>query len=205
MQFQKQCNVLYVLAIIGLGVFALKSQAIKQIAPSTPSVVVSVDIERVFSSLEERAFEMANVQSLIRTMNNDLEQRRQHIDSFEQEFELYQTGSEKWNELLQEQQLAVLEYEAQVEYTRRRALREESKGMRRVYTHIKDAAERLANENGWDYVFVNDSIVALPESDNVDMGAQISSRRLLYANQTMDVTDVMIEHMNASFDEMAVR
>ena len=201
----KQFNILFLLTCLALGFFVWQSQAVKQIAPSAPSVVVSVDIERVFSSLEERAFEMANVQSMIGVMNQDLERRRQHIESYEQEFELYQAGSEKWNELLQEQQLSVLEYEAQVEYTRRRALREESKGMRRVYMHIKDAAATLSNESGWDYVFVNDSIVALPDNDNVDMGAQISSRRLLFANQTMDVTDVLIEYMNASFDEMAVR
>ena len=205
MNTQKQFNLLCLFVLLGVGVLVWQSQAVKRTAPATPSVVVSVDIERVFASLEERAFELAYVQSLIDAMNRDLEQRRQHIDSFEQEFELYQPGSEKWNELLQEQQLAALEYEAQVEFTKRRALRKEAKGMRRVYTHIKDATAELSDQHGWDYVFVNDSVVALPESDNVDMGAQISSRRILYANPTMDVSDVLIEYMNASFDEMAVR
>ena len=56
-------------------------------------------------------------------MKSELELQRQNIDNFEQEFELYEPGSDKWNELLQEQQLAALEYQAQVEFTRRRAAR----------------------------------------------------------------------------------
>lgn len=205
MKCQKQCNLMCLLVLVAVGTFVLQSQAIKNVAPSAPTVVVSVDIEKVFAALEERAAELSNVQALIDEMANDLEKRRQHIGNYEQEFELYQPGSEKWNELLQEQQLAVLEYEAQIEYTRRRAIREESRGMRRVYEHIRQAAGELSNQNGWDYVIVNDAAVAFPADDNIDMGAEISSRRMLFANSTLDVTDIIVEYMNASFDEMAVR
>jgi Skp family chaperone for outer membrane proteins len=74
-----------------------------------------------------------------------------------------------------------------------------------VYEHIREASATLADQNGWDYVFVNDAIVALPEGDNVDMNAQIRLRRMLFANSVLDITDTLIEHMNTSFDEMAVR
>jgi Skp family chaperone for outer membrane proteins len=47
--------------------------------------------------------------------------------------------------------------------------------------------------------------VQLPEGDTIDMSAAIGARRMLYANPEMDVTDTLIEYMNASFDEMAVR
>ena len=193
------------MAILVVGALSWQLQAVRSLARAEPAVFVSVDFERVFSSLEERVFEQSKAQAIVNAMTENIESRRQHIESYEQEFELYETGSEKWQELLQEQQLEVLEYQAQVEYRNLRAAREESKGMRRVYERIREATRILSNENGWDYVIVNDAAVALPEGDNVDMGIQISNRRLLYANPAMDVTDVLIEFMNASFDEMAVR
>ena len=205
MQNQTSIRTFSILAFLLVGMMAWQSHALKQVAPSEPSVVVSIDIERVFSSLEERAFELAKVQAIVTEMENDLKLRRAHIESYEQEFELYQPGSEKWDELMQEQQLAALEYESQVEYSRRRAVREEAKSMRKVYASIRSSAKELSEHNGWDYVFVNDSLVALPDNNNVDMGAQISSRRLIYANETLDITDVLVEYMNAEFDEMAVR
>jgi len=203
--YKNQPYKLCAMAILVVGVLGWQLQAVRSLARAEPAVFVSVDFERVFSSLEERVFEQSKAQAIVNAMTENIESRRQHIESYEQEFELYEQGSEKWQELVQEQQLEVLEYQAQVEYRNIRAAREESKGMRRVYERIREATRTLSNENGWDYVIVNDAAVALPEGDNVDMGIQISNRRMLYANPAMDVTDVLIEFMNASFDEMAVR
>ena len=175
---QKHLSTILIAGAIVVGAVAWQSQALKQGVSATPVVLVSVNIERVFGALEERAFEQSKLQALVDSMQSDLELRRQHIDNFEQEFELYQPGSDKWDELIQEQQLAALEFQAQVEYTRRRAAREESNGTRRVYEHIREASATLAKQHGWDYVFVNDAIVTLPEGDIVDMDVQISSRKM---------------------------
>lgn len=202
---QKQFFPLWIIGLVAVGAVAWQSQALKSLAPPRPVVLVSVDIDRVFEALEEQAFEQSKLLALDDSMANDLELRRQQIDNFEQDFELYVPESDKWKELFQKQQLAALEYQAQVEYRRRRNIREKSNSMRRVYEHIREASATLAEQNGWDYVFVNDAIVALPEGDNVDMNAQIRFRRMLFANSVLDITDTLIEHMNASFDEMAVR
>jgi hypothetical protein len=71
--------------------------------------------------------------------------------------------------------------------------------------NIRESAAKLAEQNGWDYVVVNDAAITLPEGDNVDIGLEISSRRILYANDALDVTDQLISYMNGNFDEMAVR
>ena len=103
------------------------------------------------------------------------------------------------------EQLELFEYESLNDYGILMKARYESRGMRKVYNHIKEAITTLSQQNGWDYVFVNETTVAIPEGDMVDMSAVIGSRRMLYANPEMDVTDTLIEFMNASFDEMAVR
>ena len=206
MQYFKHHTIaIFAIALLVVTAFALQTEATRRSSVSTPAVLVSVDLERVFSSLEERVYEQSKAQEVINAITESIEKRRQRIENYEQEFELYEPGSAKWEELMQEQQLEVLEYQAAVEYRNLKAAREESKGMRRVYENIRSAVTVLAKENGWDYVFVNDAAVAFPEGDIVDLGVQISNRRMLYANSTMDVTDTIIEYMNASFDEMAVR
>ncbi len=204
-KFKKTKINLSFLVLAGVMAIAWQGQAYRNLAPAEPSVFVSLDFERVFASLEERVYEQARAQAVVDAMSVALEKKRLHIESYETEFELYEPGSEKWQELMQQQQLEVLEYQAQVEYRNLKASREESRGMRRVYDHIRDACSTLSQENGWDYVIVNDAVVAIPEGDDVDMAMHISNRRLLYANPTLDVTDTIIEYMNASFDEMAVR
>ena len=202
---QKQWNTVAIVALLVVGSMALQSQALRRIETAKPAVSVSVDFGRVFNSLEERSFEQEKAQALINTIDEDLLRRRKHIEDYEQEFELYTAGSEKWEDLVKQQQLELVEYESIGEYRNLRAAREESKGLRSIYKNIRKACAELSKQNGWDYVFVNDLIAPLPEGDDVDMDSVISSRRMLYAIPTMDVTDALIEHMNASFDEMAVR
>ena len=191
--------------IIVIGVMAWQTHALRKLASVTPAALVSIDISRVLFSLEERAWEEAKSQSLINKIEEDKEVRRRHIDDYAEEFELYQPGSVKWNELEQEQQLELFEYESLNDYGILMKAREESRGMRHVFNSIKEAIDTLSSQNGWDYVFVNETVVQLPEGDTIDMSAAIGARRMLYANPEMDVTDTLIEYMNASFDEMAVR
>ncbi|MBT5136350.1 MAG: hypothetical protein HOK75_03855 [Phycisphaerae bacterium] len=195
----------FVLVLLVVSAVAWKTEATKWLVPSNPTVTVTINFETLFASLEERVFEESKVQAIIEDMNAEIEQRRQEITEYEQEFELYEAGSPKWQELLQDQQLKVLEYQAQVEYSKSRKARELSKGTRRVYMNIRESAAKLAGQNGWDYVVVNDAAITLPEADNVDIGLEISSRRILYANDALDVTDLLISYMNGNFDEMAVR
>ena len=193
------------LVLLVVSAVAWKTEATKWLVPSNPTVTVTINFETLFASLEERVFEESKVQAIIEDMNAEIEQRRQEITEYEQEFELYEAGSPKWQELLQDQQLKVLEYQAQVEYSKSRKARELSKGTRRVYMNIRESAAKLAGQNGWDYAVVNDASITLPEADNVDIGLEISSRRILYANDALDVTDLLISYMNGNFDEMAVR
>jgi Skp family chaperone for outer membrane proteins len=202
---QKQWNTLAIVALLVVGSIAWQSQALRRVETAKPAVLVSVDFGRVFNSLEERSFEQEKAQALINRIDEDLLRRRKHIEDYEQELELYTTGSDKWEDLVKQQQLELIEYESIGEYRNLRAAREESKGLRSIYKNIRKACAELSKQNGWDYVFVNDLIAPMPEGDDVDMDSVISSRRMLYANQTMDVTDALIEYMNASFDEMAVR
>ena len=74
-----------------------------------------------------------------------------------------------------------------------------------MYDQIRASSAKLAKRNRWDVVFVNDAAVPLPDGDSPNIMGEISSRRVLYANIELDVTDQLIEYMNANYDEMAVR
>ncbi len=49
-----------------------------------------------------------------------------------------------------------------------------------------------------DLVLLNDSIPTVDLSDAAGTLQQISARRILWANQTLDITDQLLERMNGS-------
>ena len=48
-------------------------------------------------------------------------------------------------------------------------------------------------------------LVDFREGDGVNVVSQIANRRVLWTSPDLDVTDMIVEYMNARFDAMAVR
>ncbi len=56
----------------------------------------------------------------------------------------------------------------------------------------------MADERGLDLILVDDSVVPIPP-DSQDILSQISSRRVLFARDQMDITNALIAEMNAAY------
>ena len=76
--------------------------------------------------------------------------------------------------------------------------REQASALRETYDAIRDQAGELATQLDIDLVLLNDSIPTVDLSDAAGTLQQISARRILWANQTLDITDQLLERMNGS-------
>ncbi|MDP7009377.1 MAG: OmpH family outer membrane protein [Phycisphaerales bacterium] len=201
----RQFYILAATVLLSLGALAWKSSATKRFEPLRPTVMAFVDIQGVFNSLEERARLFSDAEAYAEELQEEIVTRRQKITDIESEIELYKKGSEKRNELEYKQKLDSLSHNVFITCCEEKLKRFEARGIRDMYDHIRDAAKKLSQDNGWDVVFVNDAAVELPDGENTNIMGEIASRRVLYANTQFDVTDQLIEYMNAQYDEMAVR
>jgi len=201
----RQFYILVTMILFSLGVFAWQSSATRRFVTLEPTVMAFVDIQNVFNSLEERAKLFSDSEAFATQLQDEVITRRHKITDIDSEIELYKTGSSKRKELEQKQKLDTLEYDVFIDCCKSKLQRFEARGIRSMYDHIREASAKLAKKNGWDVVFVNDAAVPLPDGDNPNIMGEISSRRVLYANVEFDVTDQLIEYMNAQYDEMAVR
>ncbi len=193
------------LAVALAAALGLQTHAVRRVAPLNPLVMAMVDLERVLENLEERAHLDSELVRLSEEIDASLESRRQEINNLDREIELYEVGSDKRTQILQRQQLLTLEYRAFVDHGQLRLERQQSRGLRLLYMSIRSAAADLAGTNGWDLVSMNDSAIDFREGDGVNVVSQIANRRVLWTNPDLDVTDLIVEHMNARFDAMAVR
>jgi len=201
----KQFYILATAILFSLGSIAWQSSANRRFEPLRPTVMAFVDIQRVFNSLEERAQMISDAEAFAEELQEEKIARRHKITDIDSEIELYKDGSKKRKELVQKQKLDALGYSVFAECCEIKLKRFEARAIRSMYDNIRVAAEKLSKENGWDVVYVNDSVVELPDKDNPNIMGEIASRRVLYANTEFDVTDQLIEYMNDEFDEMAVR
>ena len=107
---------------------------------------------------------------------------------------------DKFKQAMKKFQMAAIELRGYVEFQQLKQQRFNDETIFELYDKIKGAAMKFADEQGYDIILVNDSVVEIPENtDNIL--AQISSRRVLFARQQMDVTDQLIQAMNSEYQQ----
>lgn len=172
--------------------------AIAALSPQRATVVASVDLERVFNTIDMQSRTETRLNALAAEMNSQRDTLRGRVESLQEELESFQPGSPRQLEISRQVELAVSEFRAWEGFMRLKLEAEQARAMREIYLSIRLAAAELAAEHGWDFVMIDDTIPTIEPGDAQRMLQQISSRRLLYANRAFDVTDLLIGRLNAS-------
>jgi len=182
--------------VLVAGVIALAAAA-GRLAPS-PSTVAVVDLGTVFNGLDSwTAFQDEKV-ARAEAAQADAATRRSAIEELQADLEDYPESSERHASALRDLQLAAIEYEASLQLAERRLVQFDTRNIRDLYESIRVGAGTFAKANGYDLVLVDDGVDSIPE-DSTDPIAMISSRRVLYAGESLDVTVALINDMNARY------
>jgi Skp family chaperone for outer membrane proteins len=120
------------------------------------------------------------------------------VEGLEADTQDYPIGSENFKEAQRKYELAALEFKAYVQLYTSQRVEFNDLEIRRIYDKIKSSAQAMADERGYDLILVDDSVVPIP-AQTKDILGQISSRRVLFARQQLDVTDALITEMNSSY------
>ena len=76
---------------------------------------------------------------------------------------------------------------------------ERANSMRGLYVRVREAAATVAKESNIDYVIINDSIPPIEPAGFAATRQQLAMRRMLFANNEMDITDAVIAKANTEF------
>ncbi len=184
-----------------LGMVALVGFRSPASRPPVPSLatVATVDLERLFSNLDEKGAADIRLQALADDLQKESEAQSRDIELLEQNLDLFPAGSEKYQEATEKFLEATVKLQSLVEFGRRKIDFQKGVTLKRLYTSIKEETRLLAEREGYAVVVVDDSIVDLQSSTEADMIRQISARRMLYASPRVDITDALIMQMNNAF------
>lgn len=187
------------LAIIAVMI-AHQSLAGRNMAPAGPAVVATVDLEKAFNDLDERAQARLDLEAVADRLSVRQTELRNAVTMLEQDIESYADGSDAKQRALEEYTLAVYELQGFIEFAKRKIDAEGARMMGSLYEKIKRSAAAISAEMGYDIVIVDDSKAAIPEGvGEAEMTRQISARRMIYSNPTLDITADLVTKMNGAF------
>ena len=190
-------SVLPILAVLAVMVLGYQAFAMWQSSVADrPAKVVWINIERVFDHLQIRETADVKLNELAASFDATAQVKRKAIATQEEELEILKQGTDQYAAAEQELLQLGYEYRGYLEFAKQKLERRKALILGEIYEQIRQGARDLSEEHGFDYVMVNDSLGSLAANSEAEMNRQISARRMLFATDAFDATDLLIERMN---------
>lgn len=167
--------------------------------PEKPAVVACVDLERVYAGLDQHKAGENRLNDLLKAEATKRDALVAETQSLQAELENFNADSPVFNETARKLTDTAGRLRVFEDFLKRKMEFERSQLVRATYASVKAALGDLCKAQGIDIVFMDDASPPFDKNDPRPITQQISGRRMLWFNPTLDVTDDLIKSMNASF------
>jgi Skp family chaperone for outer membrane proteins len=165
-------------------------------APMPPAVIGVVDLEKVYNNLDSRSELVTRIEGMQSKMAEDASSMQEELEMLSAELESLSPGSGAMIEMNDKAISISGRLRAFETYGALLIERERAADLRDSYDMIRTEAGTLSKMMGIDLVLLNDSIPMVDLADAAGTLQQISARRVLWANETLDITDELIARLN---------
>lgn len=197
----------FLLAVIGGLCVLVGYQAAGErgVIKAPPNAIATVDLNRVMNGLAQWDKAVTELQAM---QDGYLKEQKQQDDAITADIERLRSMEDTPEARALEEQIALarLNLDALRAFNREVLDIEMALRLEDFYNTVKVAIEQMAQAEGYDAVYVDDSQGRLRKdagsgvSRQVQVRQQITNRRLLYVNNAIDITDELIERMNNAFN-----
>jgi len=165
-------------------------------AAPTPTRVASVDLARVFESLEERVARESELKSFIDQQNTLIKDKGDRLEAAKQDLELLVQGSPERRRKAEDVARLRVDLEVQGRFSEQLIDRRRAEVFSALFAKIETAVAALATEQGYDLVLNNDAGAPVPGNTEAETRTAMASRRVLYAGDGLDISDALVRRMN---------
>lgn len=165
-----------------------------------PVSVAVVDIKRLFESLQEKNQIEADLNSRRQKLADESNRRKAELEQMKSDLEtVLQPNTPAYNEKQNEMERKAIDFQAWVQYQNNRLARENVLQSESLYLRMSDAIGQVAKDNGYDMVLFKEREVSFSGAKPEQLTALIQGRKVLWASDDLDVTDLVIQKMNNEF------
>lgn len=193
-----------ILSLLVLALLAPWPVQANRAASFGPTVVATVDLQRVMDSLVERADLEAALTAQSQQILAERDRRQAEIEQLGGDLEAMADGPEKAR-MQEDLDLKLLQEMAWIRFVQQEIDIEKSLMLENLYRSMQKNIAELADIEGIDLVLINDgnnefSVAGgMQISRQEQLREQISLRRILYRNQSIDISDDLIIRMNNEY------
>jgi Skp family chaperone for outer membrane proteins len=166
-----------------------------------PAVIGTVDLERLYTGLDEHKAGEKRLEQIAKELNSKNEKLSQTVQSLQAELDNFKADTPGFYETTRNIEEAIGQMKAFDDFSRRKFELEKAKLIRDTYQSIKSSLGEICKQQGIDAVFLDDATPPFDPKDTRPIMQQISGRRMLWINPSIDITGVVIQKMNENFSK----
>ena len=181
----------------GAVILALPGMLQAQPAPASTGRVASVDIQKVLTEYERMKVFNDELNELQNKLNVEAEQRKQSADALQATVDVMDRNAPTFVKKLEEVLQARVENRTWFQVKQAYVGREVAVVTDAIYRDVLKATQDVAQQAGYDVVVYFDEYRASMNPEEIQ--AQIAMRRVLYVNPAVDITQFVLDKVNADF------
>ena len=184
--------------VVFAAVLALTGALWAQGAPPPTGRVASIDIGMAIAEYQRWKDATEELQQHDQNLKLEEEQRRTRIDALQATVEAMDRNDPTYLKKMSEVLEAKIEYGTWGQVQQAHTSREFALVTDRVYQDILHATAEIARQAGYDLVVYFDQYQRVSINPD-EVRAQVLSRRVIYANAAVDITQLVLDKLNADY------
>ncbi len=185
------------LALLALALGAsLGIRAGAQSAGASPGPVAVVDLERVINNLDERVARENELKDFIAQRQAVIDQKQQKLKQLQDELNLLPEDAQARQSKAEEVVRARIDFESEQRILEQLLQVKRGEIFKVLFEHVLDAVQRMAQARGYRLVLSNDANATLQSGTDQQLQIQMVSRRVLFADSSLDISDDVVQMLN---------
>ncbi len=164
-----------------------------------PTHLEVVNIMKVFTSLDERRDSEAEIVKLSDDMTKEKETLDKTVEEDQKSLKAYSAESKGYQEAAEKLLKDTMELKAHLGMMEQRLTMEQRLRTMKLYRHINETIADYSRENGVALVLMQEDPDLTGARDMEQLLSKIAMRKVLYANDALDITKALITRMNTAY------
>ncbi len=185
--------------IAGMSATPVMAQATATGSTPAPTRVATINVVRVFDSLNEKKSADADLEVLGKNLDATRQKLEKELTDLRDQLKDYKPDSDMFKDTNENMLKKAMELRAHTEYMEQKLQLEQRLRTGQVYRHIIQAIDAYSKQNGIIMVLVADDIDISASRSQQELLAKIAMRKVIYAHESLDITKPLIEKMNGEY------
>ncbi len=168
-------------------------------AGPSPAKVAVVDVQKVFNNLDQKEDYEAEITSQAESLQKEQQRRKQEIKQLRSDLQVLSPDSDAYKKTKAKLEKKTINLKAWRKFKQRQLRSEKALRMESLYRKVVDTIEQIAKDAGYDLVLYKDRLRSLNSQTEKQMAAKIAIRKVLYADDSLNITDRVIQTMNNQY------